>query len=109
MSGWLHVVKIFSKITSRGNAIESSQSWIIWPDIPSGPAALLGLMLRISETISLFRIEIRLNLLFVTKLKLGRMLSFTLRVHWFEKKSLKSLAFSRQSDTILLSTRRGEL
>ena len=52
---------MFSKIILSGNTIESSQISNIWPDIPSGPDALEGLMRRIRDKILSLVIETELG------------------------------------------------
>ena len=69
----------------------------IWPDMPSGPIALLGLRCRINDIILSSSIDTLSILLSVCKTSGGRALLFTISVHWREKKSLKSLAFCAQS------------
>ena len=76
---------MFLNIILRGNMTESSHKSSIWPDIPSEPVALLGLILRISAVISSFPIVILSILLFVRKIKLGNALLLIMGLHCCEK------------------------
>ena len=55
ISGYIELDKMFVKII-WGRMTDSSHNSDIWPEIPSGPVALWGFILRISEIISSFSV-----------------------------------------------------
>ena len=79
----------------------------MWPDIPSGPLAFFGFIFRMRESISSSLIAMLFIRLSVRYWKPGSLLVFRMGLHWFEKNSLKSFAFSLQSSTKTLLTKSG--
>ena len=68
LSGQVGVTRIFWNIILRGKTTELSHKSSIWPDIPSGPVALLGFKFRINENISSHCMDIWSIVLSVSKL-----------------------------------------
>ena len=102
--GKLDVLRMLLNINLRGKTRESSQRRIICPVITSGPLDLFGSIFLRCVIISSFANLMVERKLFVRGTKAGKVLSFILGLHWSEKKSLKSLAFSLQSITNLSLT-----
>ena len=102
--GKLDVLRMLLNISLRGKTRESSQRRIICPVITSGPLDLLGSIFLRCKRISSFLNLMVERRLFVSGVKAGKVLSFIFGLHWSEKKSLKSLAFSSLSITNLSLT-----
>ena len=51
ISEYIEVDKMFVKIIWRGRMTDSSHNSNIWPEIPSGPVALLGFILKLVKKI----------------------------------------------------------
>ena len=77
--------KIFLNIISRGKTTDLSQSKSICPEIPSDPAALFGLRLRMRVKMSVSEKLIWLIRLSVIYAKVGIVEVFKISLHWFEK------------------------
>ena len=98
----------FLKIILNGSVITESQISSILIEMWSWPCALLTFSFLIIFRISSFLMLSANNLLLVLKIFLeGNILLLLIGVHWEAKKSLKRLAFSMKSDTILLFIKRG--
>ena len=107
MSGNIPQSTQFLNKIDKGSVTTESQIFSILIELSSWPWALFTfkflIILRISSLVNL----IAVNLLSVIKYLLeGKTLLLEIGVHWEEKKTLKRLAFSVKSDTILLFTNR---